>query len=99
MRGDLVGFLFQFLNRDKDRRAADRGRAAAKRADAVLDHAGVAVNHSHVVDVDAQFIRGDLRERSFLSLAVRRSAGQHRDFAGRLDTHCRAFPTTGGHRL
>ena len=71
VRRDLVRLLFQLLNRDEDRRAADRSRATAKRADAVLDDSGIAVNYSDVVDVDSQLIRGDLRERRFLSLAVR----------------------------
>src|SRR5207237_10589842 len=42
---------------------------------------------------------GNLRERSLLSLSVRRCAREHCDFASRLDPHGGAFPTTRGHRL
>src|SRR5215213_6792495 len=57
------------------------------------------MDHSHVVKMDTQLVRGDLRERRFLSLTVRRSTGHHRDLSGRLDTHCRTLPTTRRHRL
>src|ERR1043165_2734268 len=71
VRGDLVRLLFEFLNRDEHGCSADRGRTTAKRADAVLDHARVAMNHGHVVDMNAELICCDLRERRFLSLTVR----------------------------
>src|SRR6185503_16898387 len=99
MSRDLVRFLFQLLNRDKDRRAANRSRATAECADAILHNARVSVDHSHVVDVDAELISSNLREGSFLSLAMRRGAGQHGHFAGRFDTYCRTLPATGRHRL
>src|SRR5438105_7502993 len=99
MGGDLRRLLFQFLNRNENRRATDSRRATAECANAVLDHARVAVNDCDVIKVDAEFIRGDLRERSFLPLTVRRSAGENRDFSRRLDANSCAFPATGGHSL
>jgi hypothetical protein len=46
------------------------GGAAAERADTVGHDSGVAAQHQNVVDVDAQFVRGDLREGGLLALAV-----------------------------
>jgi hypothetical protein len=57
------------------------------------------VNDGHIVEVNAEFIRRDLRKRSFLPLPMRRRAGENRDFAGGFDTHSRAFPTAGRHCL
>ncbi len=92
---ELLDLLFQFLQREVERRTADRRAAAAEGADAVLHDRGVAVQHDHVVDIDAQFVGRDLRERGLLALAMRRSAGQHRHFAGRIDLDRGAFPSAG----
>src|SRR5437879_2295532 len=99
MRGNLARLLLQLLNRHQHSSTAYSRGATAKSADAILDDAGVAVDHSYIVNAHAKFIGGDLRKRSFLSLAVRRCAGKYRDFAGGFDAHRRALPAAGGHCL
>src|SRR5207253_4798008 len=97
--GDFCGLLFQLLNCYQYCCTADRSRAATKSADAVLNDSSVAMDDGDVIQIHTEFIRGDLREGSFLALPVRRRAGHDRDFTGWLDAHSRALPTAGGHRL
>ena len=99
MRGNLRGFFFQLLNGDQHRSPAYRRGATAKCADAVLHNRGVAVNDGNVIEIHTKLIGRDLCKRSLLALAMRRCAGHDRNFAGRLDTHGRAFPTAGRHCL
>ena len=99
MRGNLCGFLFQFLNGDQHRSPAHCCGATAERADAVLHNRSVAVNDGNVIEIHTKLIGRDLGKRSLLALAMRRCAGHDRNFAGRLDTHGRAFPTARRHCL
>src|SRR5436190_24243522 len=99
MRGDLGCFFFQFLDGNEDRSPAHRGGATAEGADAVLNYAGIAVNHGYVVEMDAQFVRGNLRERSFLALSVRGCSGENRHLAGWFDAHRRTLPSASRHCL
>ena len=77
------------------RRTADRRGAAAKRSDAVLHHRGVSAKHQDVVETDAEFVGGDLRESSFFALAVRTRTRHDCDFSTRLNLHRSAFPSAG----
>ena len=89
---------FQVLQRVVQRRAANGGSAAAERANAVLHHGGVAANYQNVVEANAEFVRGNLRERCLFALAVRASAGHDSHFAARLDFHRGALPAARGSR-
>src|SRR5215469_4871404 len=92
MRSHLGGFLLQLLQRHVNSSAAHRGTAASKSSDTVLHDGSIAVNYGAVVYVQAEFISRNLREGSLLSLAMRRSSGQDRNFAGRLDADGCALP-------
>ena len=76
----------------RQRRAADRGRPAAVGAPAHRRVVGVAVHDLHVVDVDAELARDNLRERRLFPLAVRRGADEDVDLAGGMEAHDRALP-------
>ncbi len=56
--------------------AAHGQPTAAKCANAILHHRRIAVDDRGVIHAHAQFVGGYLRERSFLALAMRRSASQ-----------------------
>ena len=66
-----------------ERDAADGEATAAVRVHAKGDDRRVAVQDLDVVDVDAEPVGGDLRDRRHVTLAVRRGADQHLDGAGR----------------
>ena len=92
MAPNFLIFAFSCLQREEQRRAADRCAAAAECPDAVLHHGGVAVHHQHVVHGDAELVRHDLREGGLLALPVRRRAGHHGDLARGFDLHRGRFP-------
>src|SRR5205807_9049638 len=73
-RAELLDFGFQVLERVVKRRAANSRSAAAKRSDAILHDGSVAAGHQDVVETDAKFVRGNLREGGFFALAVRTCA-------------------------
>src|SRR6266850_7141337 len=94
-----MSFLFQLFNGYQNRGAAHGRRTTAESSDAVLHNRSVAVDYGYIIDVHAQFVRRNLRKRRFLTLAVRRSAGEDRDFPGGLDADGCALPSTCGHSL
>ena len=57
------------------------------------------MNHGDVIDVHAEFVCGNLRERRLLSLPMRRGACENRYLAGRFDSDGCALPPACGHRL
>ena len=62
VRGHLLGFFFELLQRHVDGGAAHSGRPAAESADAVLHDCCVAMNDSDVVYLQPEFVGGDLGE-------------------------------------
>ena len=70
MAPNFLIFFFDVLEAKIERGAADGGAAAAEGADAVLHDGGVAVENEDVVDADAEFVGGDLREGGLFALAV-----------------------------
>ena len=71
MRSQVARLFTHLLGRLVNGDAADRGRPAAERAHPLGDDFGVAMDHVDVIHWDSEFIGDNLRERSFLSLAVR----------------------------
>ena len=96
MCGNLLHFLFQILRGKINGRSADRSATASEGTDAGRDASGVTVDRDHIVRFDAELIGHDLCKRGFLSLAVRRRAGQERDFAGAFDADSTGFPASSG---
>src|SRR5215831_3742053 len=58
----LRSFFLQLLQRHVHRGAADCSGSAAESADAILHDGGVAVYDRHVIDLETEFVGGDLRK-------------------------------------
>ena len=68
-------FGFELLCRHVSGSSSDSGGTAAEGPNAVWDSHGVAVHHVDILRIDSQFVGNELREGSFLALAMRRGAG------------------------
>src|SRR5712692_1099719 len=86
---------FEFLGGHISSGAADGGSTTAKSTNPVGHGHGVAVDNVDVIRINAQFVSNELGERGFFPLAVRRCAGEQRDFAGGFDAHGAALPASG----
>ena len=62
MSGNLIGFFFYLLQSVINRGAADRHATAAEGANAVLNDGGISVDDGDIVQVNTQFVGGDLCE-------------------------------------
>ena len=96
MSRERCHFRFQFLRGQVGGCASNGSGAAAEGADAIRDGHGVAMNHADIFGIDPEFVGNELGEGSFLTLTVRRCAGKHSDFAGWLNAHGAALPSSGG---
>ena len=95
MRGQRCQLGPELLCSHVDSGSADRGGAAAECTDAVRNRESVAVDHVYILRIDTELIGNELCEGSLLALAVRRRAGEYRDFTGRLDADGAALPAAG----
>ena len=95
VRGDLLAFGDDLVQRLDDRRAADGERARAVRPHAEQHAAGVAVDDVDVLDRDAELSRHHLGERRLVSLAVAVRAGEDGHAAGRVDAHLAGLEQAG----
>src|SRR5215471_3283067 len=70
MRSDTK-YLFRERTRGFPYRAAgEHDRAGSKRAKSIWPHCGITIAHRNPCWIDAQLMRGDLRKRCFMSLAM-----------------------------
>src|SRR2546426_438546 len=72
------------------------GEGEVGRLEEVSDGHGVAVDDVDVVGIDAELIGNELGEGGFFPLAVRRCAGEQRNFSGGLNAYRPALPTSCG---
>ena len=70
VRGDLLPFRDDLVERFHDRSAADGNRARAVRAHAEEHPSGVSVHDVHVLDRDAKAVGNDLCECCLVPLSV-----------------------------
>ena len=92
MRGDLLRFRLDLVERLDDRGDADRARARAVRAHAELHLVGISVHDADVLERNAEPFADNLREGRLVPLPVLVTAGEDFDRAGRIDPHLRRLP-------
>src|SRR5262245_10310135 len=91
MGRDAFRFFDDSLRSDGQRPAADHRAAAAEGASALLTDVRITVQDSDVVHRSLGQLRGDLRPRGLMSLAVGARSSEHGNLAGALDAHGAAF--------
>jgi hypothetical protein len=76
LRGEPHALRTERACRQSHRVTADDGGAAGERADVLRDAERVAADHRDVGRRDAELVGGDLGQRGFEALALRRHAGE-----------------------
>src|SRR5215472_2523212 len=93
MRSD-TSYLFRERTRGFPYRAAgEHDRAGSKRAKSIWPHCGITIAHRNPCWIDAQLMRGDLRKRCFMSLAMVLHAHIDQNATVREHPHIRGFVT------
>ena len=98
MRADAQRLFADVVHGQLQRAAAQRERATAASAVVGVGRASrVAVQERDVFELDLQGIRGDLRKRGLVTLAVRGRAGIDGHFSARLDAGDGGLESTRAH--
>ncbi len=96
MGRDPARFLPELVEREHQCSTAEHQPTAAHRAVSLRGIPGITMVDDHPVEIGAQVIGDELRERGLLPLTMRRDPGEDRDRSTRLDSHGRTLPRTEG---